>query len=136
MGKISIKAVAWGCLADWAGTAAFGLIFGMIAVSVETARGMGVEQAVAFLQQWFLAPSGALFSTLFGLGFTCLGGYVATKTARQETLWNSVLVGGIAVLAGLPFIPDAPVTRVMLSLALSLPAAVLGGFLHDKKFRF
>jgi hypothetical protein len=136
MGKINIRAVALGCLADWAGTAAFGLVFGMIAVSIETSRNMRVEQAVDFLQQWFMTPSGTMFSMLFGLGFTCLGGYVATKTARQETLWNSVFVGGIAVLAGLPFVPDAPVSRLILSLALSLPAAVIGGFLYDRKFRF
>jgi hypothetical protein len=136
MGKINLRAVAMGCLADWAGTAAFGLVFGLIAVSIETSRGMRIEQAADFLQRWFMTPSGTIFSTLFGLGFTCLGGYVATKMARQETLWNSILVGGIAVLAGLPFLPHTAVYITVLSLALSLTAAVIGGLLYSKKFRF
>jgi hypothetical protein len=137
MRKIEIKAVALGCLADWAGTMAFGLVFGMIAIGFETTKGMGAEQAVEFLRQWSLTRTGTLFSMLFGLGFTCLGGYVAARTARQETLWNSAIVGCIAVLTGAPFMSNAPLlSGALLSLVLSLPAAVAGGFLYTRKINF
>ena len=136
MKKISFKAIALGCLADWAGTAAFSLIFGMFAVGVETAHGMRTEQAVDFLQQWSQTRAGALFSMLFGLGFTGLGGYVAARISQQKTLINSVSIGCIAILGGLPLLSNAPAAGVIISMALSIPAAILGGFYYTKKFRF
>jgi len=136
MRKFNFKAIALGCLADWAGTAAFSLIFGMFAVSVETAHGMRTEQAVDFLQQWSQTPAGALFSMLVGLGFTGLGGYVAARISHQETLINSVSIGGIAILGGLPLLSNVPAAGVIISTALSIPAATLGGFFYTKKFRF
>lgn len=135
MGKFNIKAIALGCLADWAGTAIVGLIFGMSAISVATARGMRVEEAVNFLQQWSQTPAGTLFSVLFGLGFTGFGGYVAARTSQRGALINSASVGAIAILAGLPFISGAQVSGTIISLALSIPAAVLGGLFYTREFR-
>jgi hypothetical protein len=135
MRKLNFKAIVLGCLADWVGTAAFSLIFGMFAVGVETAHGMSTEQAINFLQQWSQAPSGVLFLMLFGLGFTGLGGYVAARTSQQETLINSVSIGCIAILGGLPFLLNAPAGGVIITTILSIPAATLGGFFYTKKFR-
>ena len=134
MRKINFTAIALGCLADWAGTAAFSLIFAMFAVSVETSHGMRTEQAVDFLRQWSQTPAGALFSMLFGLCFTGLGGYVAARISKQETLINSASIGGIAVLGGLPLLSNVPAAGVIISMALSIPAAVLGGFFYTRKF--
>jgi hypothetical protein len=136
MKNISIKAVALGCLADWAGTAAFGLAFGMFAVNAAAGRGMGAEQAAGFLQQWSLTGAGTTVSLLAGLAFTGLGGFVAARTSPRETLVNSLLVGIGAVCAALPFLDGVPLLRIMLSLFLSIPAALLGGFFHVKKLRF
>jgi hypothetical protein len=136
MKNISIKAVALGCIADWAGTAAFGLVFAMIAVSVETGRGMSIEQATNVLSQWSLTPAGTMFSMLSGLGFTGLGGYVAARISHQDSLVNSLLVGIVAVLTALPFIAGVPPARIILSLSLSIPAAVSGGLCHTKKLNF
>ena len=136
MGKMNMKAIALGCLADWAGTAAFGFVFGLIAVSVETSRGMSIEQAVDFFRGWYLTTAGTVFSTAFGLGFTSLGGFVAAKTSPQETLLNSAVVGSIALLAGLPLMENVPATAATLSMALSISAAVLGGCMHTKKIIF
>jgi hypothetical protein len=136
MNKIILKAVALGCVADWAGTAVFSLVFGMIAVNVETSRGMGAEQVIGFLQQWSLTPAGTMFSMLSGLGFTGFGGYVAARISRRDTLINSLLVGILAVLTGLPFVADIGPIRIVLSMSLSIPAAVFGGFFYTKKLNF
>ena len=136
MGKINIKAIAIGCLVDWAGTALFSLLFGMIAISTETMRGMPAEQAADFLLQWSSTLPGVLFSMLFGLCFTCLGGYVAARVAPQETLINSAFVGSIGLAAGLPFMSHAPIAGTIAGIVLSIPAATLGGFSHTKKIIF
>jgi hypothetical protein len=133
MGKINLKAIALGCLTDWAGTALFGLLFGIIAVSTEIGRGMSIEQAVNFLQQWSLTPAGMRFSLLFGLGFTGLGGYVAARTSPQKTLINSAVVGCLGIIAGLPFVSNTPIAGILVSLALSIPAAMAGGLFYTKK---
>ncbi|MBN2189083.1 MAG: hypothetical protein JW699_06485 [Chitinispirillaceae bacterium] len=136
MKNISIKAVALGCIADWAGTVAFSLVFGMIAVGVETSRGMGAEQAIGSLQQWSQTPAGLMFSMLSGLCFTGLGGYVAARISPRDTLMNSLLVGALAFLTSLPFIAGVPPSRIIISLSLPMPAAVIGGFLYTKKLEF
>jgi hypothetical protein len=136
MKNFSIKAMALGCFADWAGTAAFGLVFGIIAVGFQTGRGMGVEQAAGFLQQWSLTSAGTMFSILSGLVFTGLGGYVAARISPRDTLVNSFLVGCIAILTGLPFVGNVPPAMVVLSISLSVPAAVLGGFFYTRKLLF
>jgi len=135
MMKINIKAIALGCLADWAGTAIFGIIFSMSAISIETSRGMTIEQAMVFLQQWSRTSAGGLFWMLFGLGFTCLGGYVAARLSRDGFLINAAGVGTIAVLPGLPVLAmtGASEAITLLPTLLSIPAAVLGGLIYLRK---
>jgi hypothetical protein len=136
MGNITIKAIVIGCLVDWGGTALFGLLFGMIAVSTETMRGMRAEQAVDALLQWSSSTPGMLFSMLFGLGFTCLGGYTAARTSPRETLINSAFVGSVGIITGLPFMAHSPIPGTIVSIVLSIPVAILGGFFHTKKIIF
>jgi hypothetical protein len=133
MEKINIKAILLGCAVDWAGTVAFGLLFGTIAVSLETMRGARVEQATECLMKWSATLPGTLFSLAFGLGFTCLGGYTAARVARQDSLINPAAVGSMAVLTALPFYSHSPVPVTIASLILSIPAAMLGGYFHTKK---
>lgn len=108
MKKINIKAILIGCAVDWAGTMAFGLLFGTVAVSIETMRGARVEQATESLMQWSVTLPGTLFSLVFGLGFTCLGGYAAARVAKLDSLINSAAVGSLAVLTALPFFSHSP----------------------------
>jgi len=139
MENINIKAILIGCTIDWGGTALVGLLFGLIAVGTETMHGVSAEKSAECLMQWSATFPGILFSLVFGLGFTCLGGYTAARVAKQGSLINSAFVGGLAVVAALPFTAHAqpPGTiAAIVSIVLSLPAAVLGGFLYTKKLKF
>jgi hypothetical protein len=134
MKSIRPKAIIIGCLVDCLGTFVFSLVFGIIAELKAAARGIGPEQTRMLLEQWSASRPGMAFLLFFGLGFTFLGGYVATRAAKTNNLVNSAFVGSMAILTGLFFISSTPMLAAIVSIVLSIPVAVFGGFCHLRKW--
>lgn len=127
-GDISIKGVLLGALTDIGGTIVFGVIISIIMVS----RILGQGYSEAELEQQLLLQmqsNNYLFMSLtVGLAFTCLGGYVAARVAKRREYLHASIVGGIAILFCLWFSGQTPLWLYIISLLLSIPAALLGAW--------
>lgn len=83
------------------------------------------------------ASSDELLAAVFlaGLAGSVLGGYVAGRIARDGVLAHAALVGGVGALLGLvtqTLAPgDLPEWYSIGSYVLSVPAALLGGWLYQ-----
>ena len=135
------KAILLGCLVDWLGTSAFDLFFVITTGIMGNFRGLSPEQTGAALTEWYHSVPGMGFSVLCGLGFTLLGGFVAAKIAKAGNLLNSALVGAVGILLGLVLIfgvsPDSEIPKAssILSILLSIPVSMLGGFCHTREWK-
>jgi hypothetical protein len=136
MKYLNTKAIIFGCLADIAGTALFSLVFGMMMTIRATMRGVDAEAASRALIEWSSTVHGIAFSLFFGLFFTGFGGYVAARVAKNGMLLNSAFVGSMSILVGLLFMGGSPITVTIISLALSIPIALLGGYLYTGSWKF
>ena len=136
MKYLNAKAIIFGCLADIAGTALFSLVFGMMMTIRATMRGVDAETASRALIEWSSTVHGIAFSLFFGLFFTGFGGYIAARVAKNGMLLNSAFVGSMSILAGLLFMGGSPIMVTIISLALSIPIALLGGYLYTGSWKF
>ena len=135
MKRLSLKAIVIGCLVDWLGTLAFGLTFAMGTGMMATLRGLSLKETELALTEWYSSIPGMVFSILCGLGFTLLGGYVAARISKADNLLNSALVGTMGILLGLVFISETPKAVFFLSILLSIPVSILGGFCYTRKWK-
>ncbi len=141
MKTLNPKAILLGCLVDWLGTLAFDLFFVMTTGMVGRFRGLSLEETGEALAEWYHSIPGMGFSFLCGLGFTFLGGWAAAKIANADNLLNSALVGAVGILLGLILIlgvsPNADIPKMIsiLSMLLSIPVSILGGFYHTRKWK-
>jgi hypothetical protein len=134
MKRLNLKAVLIGCLFDWGGTFGFTLA-SLISLGIMAGiKGLSEHEIQSAYLEWSKSDPGMILSLLYGSGFTFLGGYVAARIAKSGNLFNSCLVGVIGILPGLFFVSDAPDTIFLLSALVSVPAAVLGGICHSKKW--
>jgi hypothetical protein len=85
------------------------------------------------LVEWHKSIPGIVCSSLYGFGFTLLGGYIAAKLSKTGHLLNSALVGGLGILLGLFFISETPTVLIFLSVVLPIPLSVLGGFWYKRQ---
>ena len=141
MKTLNPKAILIGCLVDWLGTLAFDLFFVITTGMMAGVRGLNLEETGAALTAWYHSVPGIGFSFLCGLGFTLLGGFVAAKIANAGNLLNSALVGAVGILLGLiltfEVFPHSEVPKAIsyLSILVSIPVSVLGGFCHTRKWK-
>ena len=135
MRKLNIKAVLMGCLVDWAGTIAFSFASSLSLGVLAATKGLTPEEIQSALVEWAHSTTQMVLSASYGFGFTFLGGHVAAKIAQADHLLNSAMVGGIGVLVGLFFISESPREIFLLSTALSVPVAMLGGFYHTRRWK-
>ena len=135
MKRLSLKAIVIGCLVDWLGTLAFGLAFAMGTGFMATLRGVSPKETELALTEWYHSIPGMVFSILYGFGFTLLGGYVAARISKACNLLNSALVGTMAILLGLVFISETPKAVFFLSIFLSIPVSILGGYCYTKEWK-
>lgn len=135
MRKFDIKAILMGCLVDWLGTLAFSvassLSFGILAAS----KGLTPQEIQSALVEWAHSTTQMVLSASYGFGFTFLGGHLAARISRADHLLNSAMVGVIGVLLGLFFISETPREIVLLSVALSVPVSMLGGFYYTRRWK-
>ena len=141
MKTLNPKAILIGCLVDWLGTLAFDLFFVITTGMVAGIKGLSSEETGAALTAWYRSVPGMGFSFLCGLGFTLLGGFVAAKIANAGNLLNSALVGAVGILLGLILTfevfsnSEIPKAISYLSMLVSIPVSILGGFCHTKKWK-
>jgi hypothetical protein len=141
MKTLNPKAIFIGCLVDWLGTLAFDLFFEITTGMMAVLRGLSLKETEGALTDWYHSAPGMGFSFLCGLGFTLLGGFVAAKIADAGNLLNSALVGVVGILLGLILIlevfPHSEIPKAIsfLSILLSIPVSVLGGFCHTRKWK-
>lgn len=135
MKYFDMRAIAIGCLVDWGGTFLFSLGFSVLVGIKAAARGLSAEASQQALMEWSTTAGGIAFSFFFGLLFTALGGYMAARVSKMDTLLNSAFVGSMGIVAGLLFFASAPLIVSVISLVVMIPTAMLGGYLHLRKWK-
>jgi hypothetical protein len=106
------------------------LVFGLSAALLFPLSG---RDARAFPQTGFL-----VFSTVYGMAFALLGGYVAASLARRKEIAHAAVVAGIiAVLALISLVAKSSgsLWSQIAAIVLMAPAALLGGWLRARRTR-
>lgn len=141
MKTLNLKAILIGCLVDWLGTLAFDLFFAMSTGMMGMLKGLSLKETELALTEWYHSLPGIGFSLFCGLGFTLLGGFVAAKIAKAGNLLNSAFVGAVGILLGLiltfEVLPNSEMPKAIsfLSILLSIPVSILGGFYYTRKWK-
>jgi hypothetical protein len=104
-------------------------------IILSTLRGVSLKDIEWALTEWHNSIPGMVSSTIYGFGFTLLGGYVAAKISNTDSLLNSLFVGGVGILVGMFFISETPMAIFFLSILLPIPVSTLGGFWYTKKWK-
>lgn len=127
MGRVSIKGVLLGILADIGASVAAGMILLPLFADSGVSEQMSAEDIDEMIKQitqngWFL-----ISNFIVGLSCSVLGGYVAARVAKQEIYLNAGLVGLFGVLIGsLNLSSEYPIWFNLGGLLLVIPAALLG----------
>ncbi len=88
-----------------------------------------------------LAASGPyqVFSLLFGLSFTVLGGYVAARVANRRELWHGMVLGIASLVFGEVYIMlfdmDIAFWQRLASWVAMIPAGIWGASIYRKRKR-
>ncbi len=133
----SIAGPLAGVTVDILGTSLFGIIFTTALAIWLATTGAAPELIVQRLEDLGATPAFYLPGALIGLAFTALGGYIAARIARRAELLHSGATGVLSMLFGFVLFEDAYVPSMRwflwLGLALTIPAALLGGWLAHRK---
>lgn len=95
--------------------------------------GMSPEEVNAAVLAVTQTTSFMLASLVYGMGTTVFGGYVAARLARGYPYFNALAVGVLGIVLGLLLADDAPFWFEALGFVLSMPAAVLGGHIAQRR---
>jgi len=136
LSDVRAKAVLLGLLTDIGGSICVGLALGVLLGIVAAISGDVSSAHVAVLRQNFALKLTGLMGTTF---FTAIGGYVATRIAKSTSLANSFALGvvslvlAITLAAALPGI--TPLWKIIAGCIVTIPAALLGGYLAARPKR-
>ena len=130
------KAVGAGLVIDFIGSVCVGLVLGIV---VSLAIGVRPDLQP---EDYRRAASHAgvkavgLAGTLF---FTGLGSYVAARMSAPHEMANALAVGGLSLLLALGLVVAmpgvSPLWKIVAGVILTIPVALLGGFLAARKRR-
>lgn len=127
------SAVVVGIIVDIVGSVVVGVILGIVIAIAIIARGPFSQSAFLAIKASVLAETIGLIGTTVS---TCIGAYVASRLAGEAELWNAIAVGVAALVVGLVLavlVPSAtPGWKVAAGMILTLPAALLGGWLAGR----
>ncbi|MCI0606409.1 hypothetical protein L0156_25780 [bacterium] len=133
MNSINWKAVLVGWGIDIAASTIF--ITGLT-VLIGVAYGVSGNQHK--VQDVFNSKDFLIYSLIFGLLFTVVGGYVAARIAGRREILHSVIVGVLSILTGLGCSQIGSAQAIpgwftTISHIITIPAAMLGGFVRAKR---
>ena len=119
-------------LAGWATDVSLSFVFGALVAALVAGGGSATPEEVA--ARVAATPGLQLATLVVGLGFTGVGGYVAAMLAKERPLAHAAAVGLLSLVFGVTISvlapSDAPLWYQALGLALTVPAAALGGWLR------
>jgi MFS family permease len=92
---------------------------------------MTPEQLKAAVEAMQQGTGFLLASLLYGTATTVFGGYVAARLARAYPYFNALAIGVLGIVLGLMLASDSPGWYDALAYLVSVPAALLGGHLHQ-----
>src|SRR5262249_26514041 len=134
-GRFSLKAIVLGSLADTTGS----LLYGFRTTFFSTFAAQMRRNVSNIPRQVIHESYVQLFHNLVvGTAFTFLGGYIAARAARLSELKNSFGAGILSELTACAFVLTSSkrFTHLwydIISLAVIIPAAVLGGYLRMRE---
>lgn len=128
-GKLNIKAVVIGTAVDLITSLVFGLATGII-VGILYAR--SGNDLASFEQYLASSLQVQLVSLTGGLFCIALGGFIASRIAKDAPIFNAVAVGVLGIIIGLFFIGKNQFWFNVASFLLIVPAAYLGGILGSR----
>lgn len=124
---MQVVAVIAGWATDIVGTQVFGFILGMILM-----LGAGLSGGELDVEALAESTGFLLFLLPCGLAFTVLGGGVAGVVARRDPVWHALAAGILSLLTSILMLlggHEQPFWFTVTGIVLTLPAALLGGFL-------
>jgi hypothetical protein len=114
-----------------AGVAAGYLVFALSAVLLFQVSG---QDPKSFPELWFLVGS-----TLYGIAFATLGGFVAAVIAGRRPALHAIVVaaiiGALALVSLIASLGRGSVWSEIAVLFFMTPAAAIGGFIRDRRRR-
>jgi hypothetical protein len=127
VGRVSIKGVLFGILADIGASVAAAMILLPLFAGSSVSSQMSAEDMDVVVKQ--ILQSGWFLITNFVVGLACsaLGGYVAARVAKKEIYLNAALVGLFRLLIGsFNFSAEYPIWFTVGGLLLVIPVALVG----------
>ncbi len=133
MHGVNWKAILIGWGIDTAATTKF-MVGLFLFIGIAYAASGNLER----LEEVFNSKDILLYLVVFGLFFTVLGGYAAARIAGQREIFHSAMVGVLSELSGIACSrvgsEPAPMDWVtMISYLLTIPVAILGGFVRARR---
>jgi hypothetical protein len=131
MNSINSKAVLVGWGIDIAATTVF---MTGLTIFIEVSYAISGEQA----QDIYNSKDFLVYSLIFGLLFTLVGGYVAARLAGRKEVLHSMTVGILSILTGLACTQigssqEIPGWYNTISYIAAIPAAIFGGFIRARR---
>lgn len=132
---IRIRAVAFGAAVDVGCTFVFAVALGIVLGFVLLSGGTDPEDLARELEELAKNDVVMLGSSIVGLCFTILGGYVAGRIAGHSQIRHGLLTGVVSMalgsLLGTPWGEGVPLWYTVSALLLPIPAAGFGGWLSE-----
>jgi peptidoglycan/LPS O-acetylase OafA/YrhL len=125
---VSVKGVVIGLVVDIGGTFLFFFVFAVLGAILLASTGRDIDE----LKDVAETPTFIVVSSIAGLLFSALGGYVSARIARKAEVRNALATGALSVLVGLVLFVGTPASPRswldLLSLILIIPFAMIGGY--------
>jgi Na+/H+-translocating membrane pyrophosphatase len=129
-------AILAGLAADVGGTFIGSIVVTLVLGVLLTSQGI---PAVDVENQLGSSGPYQVFSLLFGLSFTVLGGYVAARVANRRELWHGMVLGIASLAFGEVYIAlfdlDIAFWQRLASWVAMIPAGIWGASIYRKRKR-
>jgi hypothetical protein len=128
-----VKGMTFGILVDLVGSTVAGFLL-MFAWGVWlAASGANAEQIEQAVQNVDPMSGIALLGYVVGAGFSCLGGYVAARVARETELRCAAVVALVSCSVGVALAWEFPFWLNLLLVVLTAASVMLGGWMGAQR---
>jgi hypothetical protein len=124
-----VKAIALGMLVDIGGTIAVGSVISIVYAIVLAQQGMTQEQVMEAMQDAPILSTYGLISTVVGLAFSVLGGYVCARIVKRSELRMGAIMAAISTVLGLLLSGgETSAPKIVTLLLLGITAVMVGAW--------